>query len=139
MSATPISQAYTISSAAPPREYSAFEARILAAVAATSPGISPEGGTGNGANTASIMMMTYKTPAILALRRGDVSTVRSVIFGLRSCDLNVSRDEFAQWDVPLTAGMEQTAMKLILAEIGGASCWRYIRGPGPQSFTFLCG
>jgi len=39
--------------------------------------------------------------------------------------------------MPLTAEMEQTAMKLIPVEVGGVSFWRYIRGPGPQSFTFL--
>ena len=75
------SQAYTISSATPPREYSDFEARILVRVADTSPRRSQEGATGNGANRANAMMMTYKTPAILALRRGDVSTVPFAIFG----------------------------------------------------------
>ena len=81
MSATPISQAYTISSAAPPREYSDFEAMIFSAVAASSPRVSQEGATANGANTANPMIMTYKTPAILALRDGDVSMIRSIIFG----------------------------------------------------------
>jgi len=81
MSATPRSRAYTISSATPPREYSDFEARILVRVADTSPRSNQEGATGNGANRANAMMMTYKTPAILALTRGDLSTVPFAIFG----------------------------------------------------------
>src|SRR6516162_1241548 len=89
MSATPRSQAYTISSATPPREYSDFEARILVRVADTSPRSNQEGATGNGANRANAMMMTYKTPAILALRRGDLLTVPFAIFRLapRNCEL----------------------------------------------------
>src|SRR5215471_7586015 len=74
-----MSQAYTISSAAPPREYRNFEPAIFAAVAVTSLRISPEGATGNGANTANTMMITYKTPAILALKRGDTSAILSAL------------------------------------------------------------
>ena len=46
------SQAYTISSATPPREYSDFEARIWPRVADTSPRNSQEGATGKGAKRA---------------------------------------------------------------------------------------
>src|SRR6516164_8585074 len=88
------SQAYTISSATPPREYSDFEARILVRAADTSPRTNQEGATGNGANRANAMMMTYKTPAILALRRGDLSTVPFAIFGsLRGIVNSTLRDE----------------------------------------------
>jgi hypothetical protein len=70
---------HTISSAAPPREYRNFEPAIFAAVPVTSLRISPEGATGNGANTANTVIIKYKTPAILALKPGDTSAILSVL------------------------------------------------------------
>src|SRR5215469_13229714 len=123
MSATPRSQAYTISSATPPREYSDFKARILVRVADTSPRSNQEGATGNGANRANAMMMTYKTPAILALTRGDLSTVPFAIFG------SLHAKNTLQGSQILLTPQPAASKRLICPEIGKVAHSTSVRPP----------
>src|SRR6266849_6314300 len=59
--------------------YNGSCARMLVAVAPASPPTTSLPRTKNSANEAAKMMIKYKTPAILALRRGEASRIRSII------------------------------------------------------------
>src|ERR1700733_8217572 len=131
MSPTAASHVNVMISAAPAKRYNCSCARMLVAVAAASPYTTSLPRTKTSANGAAMMMIAYRMPAILALRRGDTAAICSII----PCPSGGSppdRSE-AEWLSFLSDGRTDREEGSSIPKFGVLRYENKIREPTPES------